>query len=611
MRPGLRQLVWIGTLGVACTLSAWGQVTVGDNLSLNLDADASFGYNGSFGDRIPGAHNLNFGGAGNLKGYYYNPNFFSFYAAPYYGQSRLNSNYRSVFDSSGVSAAVRLFSGGHTPGSFSYSKTYNREGEFGLPNAGTYRTHGQGQSFGVGWAFSFPDYPSLEVGYNFGDGTSEVLGTGTSGKNDFRTFTVGSGYQFHGFVMNASYLNNRISQKLPEITDFSELLTANTGQNTTQFNLSHRLPFNGNFQTNLNRTNYSSDFAGVPIEETFDSVTTSATMNPISRLSLGMNVGYTDNLAASLLESVLPTAPGAVRETAHHSSSSLDISEVATYAITQQFRLQGWADQRRQDIFGYQVTSDLYSGGANYSRAMWSGMVGLYAGVSRYTSSVAGDDQTGTTESISYSRRLGAWSASSSFHYSRNVQSALASYTQSGCGYGVSLNRMLGSWRWNLTASGSQNALDSVADSSTFAHNYSSSIASRRVSFSGSYARSSGNAIQTGTGLVTTPGPLPIVPPSLLILYGGNTYSLAASVHPTGRLNISGDYLRTNYHTQNAFIVSENRVKQSDFIADYYFRQMHFVVGYSYLYQGIGAGAGVPATYQAVFAGVTRHFNFF
>jgi hypothetical protein len=131
------------------------------------------------------------------------------------------------------------------------------------------------------------------------------------------------------------------------------------------------------------------------------------------------------------------------------------------------------------------------------------------------------------------------------------------------------------------------------------------------VSFSGSYSRSSGNAIQTGTGLVTTPGPVPIVPPSLLILYGGNSYSLGASLHPTGRLNISGTYLRTNYHTQNDSLFSENHVKQTDFLADYYFRQMHFIVGYNYLYQGIGARGGVPATYQTVFAGVTRHFYFF
>jgi hypothetical protein len=37
---------------------------------------------------------------------------------------------------------------------------------------------------------------------------------------------------------------------------------------------------------------------------------------------------------------------------------------------------------------------------------------------------------------------------------------------------------------------------------------------------------------------------------------------------------------------------------------------MHFVVGYNYLYQAIGTG-GLPANFQVVFVGVTRHFDFF
>jgi len=33
-------------------------------------------------------------------------------------------------------------------------------------------------------------------------------------------------------------------------------------------------------------------------------------MTPLTHLTVGTNIGYTDNLAASLLETVLPTAPG-------------------------------------------------------------------------------------------------------------------------------------------------------------------------------------------------------------------------------------------------------------------------------------------------------------
>jgi hypothetical protein len=168
---------------------------------------------------------------------------------------------------------------------------------------------------------------------------------------------------------------------------------------------------------------------------------------------------------------------------------------------------------------------------------------------------------------------------------------------------------MLHGWRWNFSGSGSRNALDALNTSATFAQNYSSSIAGPKVSFFGSYARSSGNAVQTGAGLVNSPT-VPIVPSALLILYGGDSYSFGTSIHPTERLNISSAYLNNTYRTRNDQLSSENRVKQAQIIGDYFYRQMHFVVGYSHLYQAIGTG-GTPANFQTVFAGVTRHFDFF
>jgi len=610
----LRQLgmcgcLWLALLSRLSAQTPATQPNSGENLNFAMDGDLSFGYNDSFGNEVPSTGNLNFGGTANLKGYYYDPKFLSFNASPYYSQSRLNSNYSSVFDSSGVTASAQFFSGSHTPGSFSYSRSYNREGQFGLPDAGTYSTRGAGQSFGAGWGFAFPKIPSFDIGYNFGDGSSRILGTDVTGNNNYRTLTLGSAYEIKGFLLNATYLNSHLSETLPEAVDFSELINAETIQDTRQVNVSHRLSFNGNVHGSFNRTEYTSDFGSSPVHETFDSVSTSVNLSPIHRLTVGTNVSYTENLAASLLQSVLPTSPTGISSTAGFSSNSLDVSEVAVYAVTQHLSLQGWLDQRRQEIFGYELTSQLYSGGVNYSRDLFGGTLGLYAGISRYNTSASGAAQTGTTDSITYARRLDAWTTSASFHYSRNVESAIAAFTQSGYGYSVGVNRMLHGWRWNLSGSGSRNALDGLNTSATFAQNYSSSLASAKLSFFGSYARSSGNAVQTGTGLVNSPL-LPVVPSSLLILYGGSSYSFGTSVHTTERLNISAAYLNNSYRTQNDQLSSENRVKQAQIIGDYFYRQMHFVVGYSYLYQAIGTG-GTPANFQTVFAGVTRHFDFF
>lgn len=604
-----------GCLCIALLLRLSAQTTAshpntGEGANFSMDGDLSFGYNDSFGNQTPTAGNLNFGGTANLKGYYYDPKFLSFSASPYYSESRLNSNYNSVFDSSGITASAQFFSGSHTPGSFSYSRSYNREGQFGLPDSGTYRTRGTGQSFGFGWGFAFPKIPSFDVGYNFGDGSSRVLGTDVTGSNNYRTLNLGSGYEIKGFIISATYLNNHLRETLPEAIDFSQLLNAETTQDTRQVNVSHRLSFNGNVHGGFNRTEFTSEVGSSPIHETFDNANAGMNVSPIHRLTVGTNVSYTENLAASLLQSILPTSPTGISSTADFSSNSLDVSEIATYSVTRHLNLEGWLDQRRQEIFGYQLTSELYSGGANYTHDLLGGTVGLYAGLSRYNTSASSATQTGTTDSISYTRRLQAWTTSASFHYSRNVESALAAFTQSGYGYSMGVNRMLHGWRWNFSGSGSRNALDALNNSATFAQNYSSSISGSKISFNGSYARSTGNAVQTGAGLVISPSPVPVVPSTLLILYGGNSYSAGTSVHPTERLNISASYLRTTYTTQNDQLSSQNRVKQAQILGDYFFRQMHFVVGYSYLYQSIGTG-GVPANFQTVFVGVTRHFDFF
>ena len=613
MRTVLRQLGLMGSLlFMVLVPSVPAQTPSNNKLGFTMDGDASFGYNAFLGDQVQSSHNLDFGGAANLKGYYYDPKFLSFFVTPYYSQSRLNSNFQSIFNSTGVTASMQLFNGGHTPGSVSYTKSFNQEGEFALPDVGTYRTRGQGQTFGIGWGLSFPKLPSFDIAYNFGDGSSNVLGTTTTGSNHYRTLTLGSGYEIKGFLLSASYLNNHLSEALPEGLDFSKLVQVTTEQSTVQLNISHRLPFDGNIHSNVNRTDFSFDFAGVPVSETYDNVTTSLTMNPLHRLTVGANVNYYGNLAAFLLQPVLPTSPGALAGTVNNSSSSWDISEMASYAVTQQVSLQGWADQRMQDIFGYHVGSQFYSGSASYNRPFLGGTVGLYGGLSVYTTSVSPAAQIGTMGSVTYTRRIDAWTMNGSFYYSRNAQTAIAAYTQSGYGYGVNLSRVVSGWRWSLNASGIKTSVDTLSNSSTFADYYNTSISGKWLSFAGSYARSNGSAIQTGTGLVPTPVPtIPIIPPRLLILYGGSSYSASGSFHPNGRLNISAAYLSTNYLTQNIAAASENRVKQAYLTGNYFFRQMNFVAGYSYLFQEIGTGTNTPAKFQSVFVGVTRHFDFF
>src|SRR5271167_510481 len=93
---------WIGgALLLVLVSRAPAQVTVGENVSLDLNALVQAGYTADYGNFTSSDHGITFGGTGTLTGSYYSPNFLSFTVSPYYNQSRTNSNSLSIDDSSG------------------------------------------------------------------------------------------------------------------------------------------------------------------------------------------------------------------------------------------------------------------------------------------------------------------------------------------------------------------------------------------------------------------------------------------------------------------------------------------------------------------------------
>src|ERR1700745_1943944 len=87
------------------------QLGIGDNTKLSAGGLFTFGYSGDYGDALPSQHGLTGGFDGQLSGYYYNPNFISFNAQPYYNQSRNDSSYQSLTGATGVNSTVNFFNG--------------------------------------------------------------------------------------------------------------------------------------------------------------------------------------------------------------------------------------------------------------------------------------------------------------------------------------------------------------------------------------------------------------------------------------------------------------------------------------------------------------------
>ncbi len=390
-------------------------------------------------------HSLSVGGEADLRGEYLDPRVLNFVVSPYYNLSRANSSVRSIFDASGINATTQIFAGSRYPGSISYGKDWNHEGEFGIPGAADFKTRGEDQYFNVNWSLYQPDWPSLSVSYGLGSSDYEVLGAATRGSSDSRVFSLHSGYQLLGFNLVGGYSNFKLTQKLPEITNASLSLLGSTDQDQLQLGISRRFEQRTSLVANLSRNHFTVDYSGFPSKQTYDNAAASLSTTLAPGLMAVVGAAYTDNLAGSLFQPIATGGGGVEQTIIGEGSHSLDLSGTATYTPLHDLSFQGTVDHRNQNYAGFGVSADAYSAGVSYSRSMLGGTVASYGSVTRYTANVYDQATTGGTGSLSYTRRMGAWSASSSFRYSRNAQTALVTYTQSGYGYGFNLGRKLGS----------------------------------------------------------------------------------------------------------------------------------------------------------------------
>ena len=133
--------------GIACC----GTGEAGE-VSSNVDGTVSSGYSADYGNMTGSDHGWAVGGDLNYPGSFYNPNFLSFNATLYLNQSRANSDSQSISNASGVDASANIFGGSHFPGSVSYSKAYNSEGNYDVPGLANYVTHGNNDAFGINWS---------------------------------------------------------------------------------------------------------------------------------------------------------------------------------------------------------------------------------------------------------------------------------------------------------------------------------------------------------------------------------------------------------------------------------------------------------------------------
>lgn len=605
-------------------LRASGQVQAGD-LSMSLNGVVSAGYNGEYGNAIGSSHGLDLGGSGTLTGSFYDPNFLNFNFSPYYNQSRANSNFQSIFETSGFNFTSGIFSGSHFPGSVNYARAYSSQGSFGVPGLANFTTHGNSDTFGINWSELIPDKPSLTFGYQRGSNDYSLFGTSQSGTTQFQGFHVRSGYRVEGFNLGAYYSKSLSDSTLPELfgTTLQET-SSNSGTDSFGFSAGHALPFHGSFSTSFNRSEINSDYLGFKFDGAIDTVNATAGLQPTNKLHFQMSASYTDNLSGTLYQAIVPTSSSAaslatssvtasaISSINNQTSHAWDMIGSASYSLLQNLQTQVFGERREQSYLGQAYGANSVGGGMSYGRVLFGGGFNASVFASDNTSDNSNVNSLGLNTSVGYNHSMGRWNAGGNFSYSQNMQTLLVLYTTSYYSYSASLRRSFGAnFSWSGTAGGSRTGLTMLPGTASDSQSYSTGLSySHWIGTSASYAKSSGQGLVNAGGIVPTPIP-PVIPGNLLILYGGQSYSFSVSSTPVRRFTVAGAFSHASLNTNNSGAASWNKTNQFNAQVQYQFRKMYFTGGYTRLLQGFSATGAPPNLVSSFFLGVSRWFNFF
>jgi hypothetical protein len=595
-------------------LLAWpamAQLQLGES-SNNLSGTLSAGYTDDWGNLSPSAHSWTVGGSGTLTGFYYNPNFVSYTVSPYLNQSRANSGFQSISDASGVNFSSNIFSGSHFPGSISYAKAYNSEGNFAIPGLANFTTRGNSDTLGINWSEMLPDAPSLTVGYQQGASQYSIYGSNDEGTSSSRSFNVRSGYTLLGFNLAGYYSMGTAQALIPEIADIQQETKTHSDDRDYGFTLGHVLPLRGSFSAGINRADISSNYLGFNDNAAIDTINTSANIQPTNKLHFSFSAGYSDNLSGQLFQSVIAQGGVVPGLNTNQESHSMDFQGTAGYALMSNLQASVFGERRTQYFLGQNYGGNSYGGSATYGHTLLGGNFNTAVTISDNTVDNSNLNALGFSTTANYTRQIFGWVASGAFSYSQNVQTLLITYMTSFYNYSGSARHRWGRLTFGAGASGGRTGLTVQAGTESSTRSYNASLGfSRWITATGTYSKSSGNALQTGTGLAIVPVPSPLLPPSDLILFGGKSYSFGLGSTPIKKLIISAAYAKSNSNTFSDTLASTNKNEIFNALIQYNFRKMYFTGGYSRLNQGFSLSGLPPQMVSSFYVGVSRWFNFF
>jgi hypothetical protein len=415
-----------------------------------------------------------------------------------------------------------------------------------------------------------------------------------------------------GFGMGAFYTDGASHSLVPQFITGGSQSETNSDSGAYGFNVSHALPLHGSISGTATRSSWDTSLLGEHSTGTVDLLDAMAALHPWSKFSLSGSANYSDNLSGQLVESVIASGTAASALNSNSSSNSLDLQAAVGYSPQENLQTTISIERRAQSFLGqsYGVTS--YAASASYAHPLLEGNFSAALTAMANRADQSGEDTLGFSTNGTYTTRIDGWHVNGSFGYAQNVQTLLVTYMNSHYNYSGSARRNWGKLNFGAGASAARTALTEQAGTSSSSEGYNATLGySPWATVTGSYSRSSGQAIATGSGLVTIPIPSPVVSSSLVSLYGGNSYAFSASSVPLKNLIMSASYAKSTSNTSSANVTSANNSDQFNVLIQYHYRKLNFTSGFARLEQGFSGSGVPPQTVGSYYFGASRWFKFF
>lgn len=592
------------------------QVSLGKGFALsNANGTLGVGYDGSYGNIVDSAHSLDFSGSGNINGYYYNPAFISFSAQPYYGETRANSQSRSISNASGINLSSNIFGNSQFPGYISFSKNYNSVGNYAVPGLPNFTTNGNTDTFGIGWSANLRGFPSLSVNFQNAGSSYTIYGEDIPGKSSSHAVSLHSNYSILGFNLGGSYSYTSSNNVTPDVLNGGVEDSSSTGGDSYSFSVSHKLPMQGSFGAGFIHTDasYNIPYAGTSGNQGYDNIYSSASFRPWRKFGASVALTYVDNLGGEISQQLLDEGVPYLNTQSLDSSTAMNIVSSATYSVADGLVVGGEYERSQQAWANTNYGANYYSANATYSRRVYGGALNVGSSVTAAVQDQSSENNWGFSNTVSYGHNIGIWQVTGSFSYEQNVQTLLIAYTTSNYNFSGNLHRRIKKkLYWNLGASGARSGFVAIpGDSNTSESVITSLVYPRWFTFASGYQRSNGLSFLGPNGLEQSTLPSTVVSPTLQYQSSGHSYSFSASSSPVKHLSLSVTYAETFDNTSSNSAISNNNSSEQTITAQYQLRKLYVNGGYSRFSQGFTAVASIPAQTSSFYVGVNRWFKAF